>query len=115
MQPPTPPQREPIDLAHDDDNLVDERRVLLGLTALAIVGGLLVGLIGSAFRWLLAEGDQTRINLVDWAQRWPVLGILIPVTTAAVCVIFARYLVVRVPAAARQRCSAGRGCDARAS
>ncbi|NQU38077.1 MAG: chloride channel protein, partial [Actinobacteria bacterium] len=94
-----PPDEQPIDLSQDDDNMADERQVLLGLTVLALVGGALVGLIGSAFRWLLAEGDQTRINLVDWAQRWPVLGILIPVFTAAVCVLIARAMVVKVPEA----------------
>ncbi len=93
------PDDQPIDLANDDDNIADERQVLLGLTVLALIGGALVGLVGSAFRWLLTEGDQARVNLVDWAQRWPVLGILIPVFTAAVCVLIARAMVIPVPAA----------------
>jgi CIC family chloride channel protein len=94
-----PPDEQPIDLLQDNDDMADERQVLLGLTVIALIGGALVGLVGSAFRWLLTEGDRLRVELVDWAQRWPVLGILIPVSVAAVCVIIARAMVVKVPAA----------------
>jgi len=88
-----------MNLSQDDDNMVDERQALLGLTVLALFGGALVGVLGSAFRWLLTEGDQARVNLVDWAQGWPMLGILVPVFSAAVCVVIARAMVVKVPEA----------------
>lgn len=97
-----PPDQQPITVSQDDDDLADERQVLLGLAVLGLIGGALVGVIGSAFRWLLIEGDRTRVDLVGWAKELPlppVMGILIPVFTAAVCVAIARAMVVKVPAA----------------
>lgn len=66
----------------------------------AIVAGALAGLIGTAFRVALTSADTFRIAVVDYFHEWPWVGWIVPVGAAALCVVIARYLVVRVPEAA---------------
>jgi CIC family chloride channel protein len=68
---------------------------LLRLAAVALVGGLLTGLVGTAFRVVLLQAEQWRGALVAWASQWPALGWLFPVLSAAVLVALARWLVQR--------------------
>lgn len=66
----------------------------------AIVAGVLAGLVGTAFRLALGIADALRIAAVDYLHQWPWIGWIAPVLVAAGAVAFARYLVIRVPEAA---------------
>lgn len=75
-------------------------RQLLTIVAIALVGGVLTGALGAAFRWSLAAADRARVDIAHWAHQWPWLGILIPVAVSAVAVGLARLITTWVPAAA---------------
>lgn len=66
----------------------------------AIVAGILAGLVGTAFRVALAAADTFRVNIVDYLHAWPWIGWTVPVAAAVVCVVIARYIVIRIPEAA---------------
>jgi CIC family chloride channel protein len=56
----------------------------IGLICLtATIAGAVIGFVGGAFRWLLQSADQLRLDLVEWADRLPGPGWLIPVAAAA--------------------------------
>lgn len=84
----------------EDGAVRTQHHGLVVLLFLAVVGGLLTGLIGGVFRWTLVQADDLRTDLVDWAQQWPVAGVLIPMGVAAVLVAIARHIVRWVPEAA---------------
>lgn len=70
---------------------------LPGLTRLAVLAalaGALTGIVGAAFRMVLASAEQARASLVAWAHQFP-MGWVIPVTIAAGLVATAYWLVQR--------------------
>ncbi|MCB0918496.1 MAG: ClC family H(+)/Cl(-) exchange transporter [Actinobacteria bacterium] len=83
----------------DDMSVKELPKGLWWLAFLAVAGGIIIGIIGAAFRWALQEGAQARINLVEWAHQWPIMGFFIPVLAACVCVVIARYITRLVPEA----------------
>ena len=68
-----------------------------------IVAGILAGIVGSAFRVALTAADDFRIAVVEFFHTWPLVGWIVPVLGAALAVVIARYLVVRVPEGRGQR------------
>ena len=75
-------------------------RVIRIATA-SLVTGVMIGLVGGAFRYGLAASDGLRDAMVDAAHAWPYTGWLIPVAVGALGGGLARMLVVRfAPAAA---------------
>jgi CIC family chloride channel protein len=71
------------------------REGLVRLACVALVSGLLAGIVGAAFRIVLAQGDHTRDAVIEWARQWPAFGWLVPVLGAAAMVAMARWLVQR--------------------
>jgi chloride channel protein, CIC family len=51
----------------------------------AVLAGAVIGLIGGAFRWCLQTAEALRTDLVEWAQRLPGPGLLIPIVAVAAC------------------------------
>ena len=52
---------------------------VIRLLAGSILAGVLIGLVGGAFRYLLIVLDQWRDELIGWAHAWPHVGWLAPV------------------------------------
>ncbi|ULP35777.1 ClC family H(+)/Cl(-) exchange transporter [Mycolicibacterium rufum] len=55
----------------------------LVLAVTATLAGVVIGIIGGAFRWCLQTAERLRLDLVDWAHHLPGPGWLIPVVAAA--------------------------------
>ncbi len=68
--------------------------VILGL---AIVGGLLTGVIGGLFRLALQHGEDLRGRLLHWAVDIGFLGWVVAIIVIAGCVAVARLIVRWVP------------------
>jgi CIC family chloride channel protein len=73
--------------------LLNSRVVRLAMAS--IVAGVMIGLIGGTFRYLLVRADHLRDALVYRAHAWPHFGWLAPVVFAAVAAALARVLVIR--------------------
>ncbi|WP_460357729.1 ClC family H(+)/Cl(-) exchange transporter [Mycobacterium sp. ZZG] len=63
------------------------------LGAVAVIGGLIVGLVGGAFRWCLQTAEAVRSDLLEWAQQLPGPGWLVPVAAVAACAALAALIV----------------------
>ncbi|KMO77324.1 ClC family H(+)/Cl(-) exchange transporter [Mycolicibacterium obuense] len=70
------------------------------LAVTATLAGVVIGLIGGAFRWCLQHAETLRLGLVEWAHRLPGPGWLIPVAAAALGAWLAALIVRRQPLAA---------------
>jgi CIC family chloride channel protein len=70
------------------------------LCAAALGAGLLMGLVGAAFRLSLVALEQMRDGLVEWAHGLGTAGFAIPLVAAALGVAVARSLVRLAPLAA---------------
>ncbi|PRC44278.1 ClC family H(+)/Cl(-) exchange transporter, partial [Mycobacterium sp. ITM-2017-0098] len=66
----------------------------------AVVAGAVIGLIGGAFRWCLQAAEVVRADLVEWAQRLPGPGWLIPIAAVAACATVAALIARWEPLAA---------------
>lgn len=66
---------------------------LLKLGTLAAFAGILIGLIGGAFRFGLAWADTHRTQWIEQLHGWPWVGWVVPVVCAAVAAAVARWLV----------------------
>jgi len=64
------------------------------ITAASLLTGLVIGLVGSAFRYLLMRADGLRNFLAFGAHRWPHMGWIAPVLLSAAGAGLARMLVV---------------------
>ncbi|TWE12857.1 ClC family H(+)/Cl(-) exchange transporter [Rudaeicoccus suwonensis] len=73
---------------------------LITLCLLAIGAGAGTGFVGGTFRWCLERAGDGSVDLVHWAHRFGVAGVLIPVVTTAVCAVLAGRIVRWVPLAA---------------
>lgn len=67
----------------DPNRAEDSMQGVVLVCVTATVAGMIIGFVGGAFRWLLDAADRLRIDVVDWAQRLPGPGWLIPVGIAA--------------------------------
>ncbi len=72
---------------------------ILFLGCLAVFGGLLVGIVGSAFRFGLTIAENGRCALISWASQWPFAGWLFPVFLGLFSAAVARYFVGKYPLA----------------
>ena len=61
----------------------------------SLVAGILVGVVGGAFRYLLVLGENQRNNLVSWAHHWPWIGWTFPILLGVFGAGLARMLVIR--------------------
>src|ERR1700754_1451962 len=78
----------------------DSMRGSLHICVTAIVAGVLIGVVGGAFRWCLQTADALRIELVDWAHTLPGPGWLVPIVTTAAGATLAALIVRWEPLAA---------------
>jgi CIC family chloride channel protein len=65
------------------------------LTAASVIAGLMIGVVGAAFRYLLLRVDGLRNALAYAAHAWPHVGWLAPLLLSAAGAGLARLLVVR--------------------
>lgn len=70
------------------------------LMVIALVAGILTGLVGGTFRLLLEKAAGLRNTLLDWAGSDPALRWLVPIAVIMICVGLARFIVRFVPEAA---------------
>ena len=68
---------------------------VIRLVIASIFGGLLIGVVGGAFRYLLITCDQLRIELTTWAHGHPHWGWLLMLMVGAVGAWLARLLVIK--------------------
>ncbi len=68
---------------------------VIRIVAASLLGGLLIGIAGGAFRYCLILCDNQRTNLIVWAHQRPWVGWIFPVLLAALCAWLARLLVVK--------------------
>jgi CIC family chloride channel protein len=69
-------------------------RVIRIATA-SVLGGMLIGVVGGAFRYCLIISDNLRSALVVWAHGTPYAGWVLPVALGAAGAWLARLLVVK--------------------
>jgi CIC family chloride channel protein len=53
---------------------------VIRIVSASVLGGILIGLIGGAFRYLLIMSDVLRSNLITWAHGRPYVGWLLPLS-----------------------------------
>jgi chloride channel protein, CIC family len=80
--------------------LVSETPGLARACVVAVVAGLLIGVVGAGFRAGLAWVGPRHVAFVEWAHGWPWIGWLAPVVLGAAGAGLARLLVRRQPLAA---------------
>jgi len=69
---------------------------VIRLAVASILGGLLIGLVGGAFRYCLILSDNWRTQMIAWAHHWPYIGWLLPVVVVAASAYLARLLVIKL-------------------
>ena len=74
-------------------------RALAWLCVIAALGGVLVGLVGGAFRWCIQRADELRVALFSLAHENPLWGWAIAIGVTAAGAALAALLVRWVPAA----------------
>jgi len=73
--------------------VVNSRVIRLALASM--VGGILIGLVGGAFRYLLITFDHMRTQLIVWAHTHVYLGWMLPILLGAAGARLARLLVLK--------------------
>jgi len=68
---------------------------VIRISIASILTGILIGLVGGAFRYCLIAADNGRSALIAKAHAWPHIGWLAPVALGLVGAALARFLVVR--------------------
>ncbi|MDQ1130812.1 chloride channel protein [Microbacterium sp. SORGH_AS_0888] len=81
------------------DEFGGTRRSLLVLVVVCAVAGVLAGLVGGAFRWLLERADAVRSGIAEWSHTLPG-GVFVPVLLVALCAALAAAIVRLSPRAA---------------
>lgn len=79
---------EPGPVAPDDST-----RGTALICLVAAVAGVVIGLVGGAFRWCLEQADQIRTDFVEWTHVLPGPGWLLPMAAAAVGATLAALIV----------------------
>jgi len=72
---------------------------LLPACAIALAGGVAIGIIGAVFRASLLMAEGWRGQITVYAHQWPWLGWVVPVFLAVAGAVMARALVRRAPLA----------------
>ena len=72
--------------------------VLICLTA--VLAGVVIGVVGGAFRWCLDQAERLRLDMVDWAHGLAGPNWLIPIAAAALGATLASLIVKWMPLAA---------------
>jgi CIC family chloride channel protein len=82
-------------VTHESDHrqVVDQRRSLLGLAAMALIVGAATGCVGAIFRLLLAQADLLRDAIITWAHGHAIWGFLIVVGGCTVAIVVAAWMV----------------------
>lgn len=75
-------------------------RILVWMTLLALVAGVLAGAVGGAFRWLLVQANQFRLDVVTWSHDLGGAGWLIPVVMTTTAATLAGLIAKNIPLAA---------------
>ncbi|MFC9981307.1 ClC family H(+)/Cl(-) exchange transporter [Gordonia sp. NPDC127522] len=75
-------------------------RGLVRLCLLAVIAGLLTGVLGGAFRWCLNHLDRGRVEMLDWSAGLGVPGWLFPIAVTATGAALGALAVRLVPTAA---------------
>ncbi|MDV3129575.1 ClC family H(+)/Cl(-) exchange transporter [Mycobacterium sp. 21AC1] len=86
--------------APGQDDSSESRYGLVLICVTAAIAGVLIGIIGGAFRWCLRVADGMRVDLVDWAHGLPGPGWLIPIAVGALGATLAALIVRWMPLAA---------------
>lgn len=73
---------------------------LVGLAVLAAVGGIITGLLGGSFRWVLVQATGAWQDFLHWARDLGGARLLLPILAAALAAALARLLVRWAPEAA---------------
>src|SRR5271169_293962 len=68
---------------------------LIRMTIASVIAGVMIGLVGGAFRWCLARAELQRDAMIAWSHGRPYIGWIVPMAVALVAVAIARYLVLR--------------------
>ena len=68
---------------------------LFRVAAASVLGGLLIGAVGGAFRFILIKSDGWRTQAIRWAHVRPSLGWIVAIAIGALGALIARLLVVR--------------------
>jgi chloride channel protein, CIC family len=68
---------------------------LLALALLALVAGVLAGIVGASFRLSLVEADRLRNALIEWAHGQEAVGFLVVLAVCAGATAIAAWLVRR--------------------
>ena len=85
-----------IDIPPIDDANMGSLRML---TLLAIIGGILTGILGGVFRLALQGAQSFRADVLEWAAEAPALRWIVPVVLAGAAVALARLIIRWVPEA----------------
>lgn len=89
------PDSDTLDAPPPDDAAAGRWWALVGV---ALVAGVLTGVVGGAFRWLLGHADRWREQLLRWAHLDSAWRWLVPVVLFFVTVGLARLIVRYFPA-----------------
>jgi CIC family chloride channel protein len=68
---------------------------VIRLAVASILGGLLIGFVGGAFRYCLILSDHWRTEMITWAHHWPYIAWTLPVILGAGGAYVARLLVIK--------------------
>jgi chloride channel protein, CIC family len=68
---------------------------IIRLVIASILGGILIGIVGGGFRFLLITFDRLRTEAVAWAHLHPMVGWLIPIALGAAGAWIARWMVLK--------------------
>ena len=73
---------------------------IVRISTASVLAGILVGLVGGAFRYFLIAADGQRDALIAWAHAWAYAGWIVPVAVGLLGAAAARVLVVQFAPAA---------------
>jgi CIC family chloride channel protein len=65
------------------------------MTVASLIAGILIGVVGGAFRWCLVEAELLRDRLVLWSHGFRYVGWIIPIVVVLTAVALARWLVLK--------------------
>ena len=73
---------------------------LVWVCTVAVLAGVVIGVVGGAFRWCLQLADHWRVDLAGWAHDLPGPGWLVPIAATAIGATLAAVVVRWVPLSA---------------